>query len=151
MKLLSKSLLIAITCFFSAVTPLSAGEVVDLTGTWIGSYVAAFPSGHDHHHDKSLSIDMELVVYRQEGRLFWVENRWRPAGTDEWHSEFGTGVLADKETGALHIVEIDPSPEVGSTGVFEGKISHGKLELVYLGIGQGISFHTVLERMQSER
>lgn len=137
-------LLFCMVFLFSA--SLWAEDVVDLTGTWHGSYHAAFPSGHKLHHETSLEIDMELKVYKQEGNLIWIENRWRPRGTEDRHSEFGTGVLSDWEPGVVNIVETDPSPAVGSTGMFQGKLVDGKMHLVYLGVGRGISFSVTLER-----
>jgi hypothetical protein len=131
-------------CIFCS--PAIAKETVDLMGDWHGSYSAAFPADHDPHDETSVKIDMVLKVYKQEGNLIWVENRWRPQGEETWKSEFGTGVLPDWESGAVHIVENDPRPGVGSTGVFQGKLRGQKLHLIYLGVGGGISFSVTLER-----
>ena len=146
MKTFIRPILITFLVGIFSAPQLMAEEIVDLSGTWKGSYHAAFPSNHSHHHESSVKIDMELDIYRQDGHLMWIENRWRPHGQENWNTEFGTGVLSDIETGTVYFVEINPSPDVGSTGVFEGKYVDGKLHLVYLGIGKGISFSVVLER-----
>ncbi|MEM8662443.1 MAG: hypothetical protein AAGF35_16280 [Pseudomonadota bacterium] len=118
----------------------------DMIGVWTGSYNVAFPEDHSHFSSEIKGVQMELHITRQDGNLFWAQNRWSLDGHTDWHVENGTGTFDLLDRSALSIVETTPDPEYGSTGYFVGKLVDGKLYLSYLGSGRGISFATVLER-----
>ena len=89
---------------------------------------------------------MELHATRQEKNLFWAENRWRVDGTQDWVVEAATGTFNVFDPTTLSIVETGPAPEGVNTGLFDGRLKDGKLYLTYRGVGDGVSFSTVLER-----
>ena len=124
----------------------SAGIFPDMRGIWHGTYHAAFPKGHSHHGEERKWIEMELEIYKQEENLIWAENRWRIVGAKQWHREQTTGAFSLNDTSILTIVEIEDAPEIGSTGLFDCKLVHDQLFIMYKGIGNGITFSTVLKK-----
>ena len=68
-------------------------------------------------------------------------NYWKLYNAEDYNSEFFTGFI--KKNGNIVLVEDDPQPVGGSTGVLELEpICENQYDVFYLGIGQGISFTT---------
>ena len=127
----------------------SADNVPDMLGIWYGQHFGAYPKGHSAYADERKWTEMELEIYKQEDNLIWTENRWRFVGENEWHREQATGTFSPYDNSALTIVESGATPETGSTGLFDGRLVDDQLYLLYKGIGNGITFATVLtKRMQ---
>ena len=127
--------------------PAQADDFPDITGKWSGSYKVAFPSGHSTHANSALDTVMELDVYKQEGNLIWVTNKWRRADADTWVTEYGTGSFDFEETDEFVISEEGPAPDAGvNTGSFVGEFDDGNLYLNYMGPGVGVSFAVELKR-----
>lgn len=129
--------------------PAQADDFPDIRGKWIGSYKVAFPAGHSTFANTALDTVMELDVYKQEGNLFWVTNKWRRAEADSWITEYGTGSFDLEDPDELVISEEGPAPETGvNTGSFIGEYDDGNLYLNYLGPGDGVSFAVELTRVK---
>lgn len=88
----------------------------------------------------------QLAVTRQDKNLFWAENRWRVDGTQDWVVEDATGTFNLFDPTTLCIIETGPAPVGVNTGLFDGRLKDGKLYLTYKGVGDGVSFSTVLKR-----
>ncbi|MEM1369366.1 MAG: hypothetical protein AAGG02_15425 [Cyanobacteria bacterium P01_H01_bin.15] len=142
----------------SAIAPLAfcstfgyaafANTFPDVRGTWSGSYQVAFPNGHPDYPDQSVSTSMELEVYKQEGNLIWVINRWRRNNSDDWVIEYGTGTFDLDEQDELVIAEKEESPEIPgvNTGMFIGEYEKGALYLNYIGVDGGMTFSVELRK-----
>lgn len=127
--------------------PALADDYPDIRGKWAGTYKVAFPAGHATHADAALDSEMVLDVYKQEGNLIWVTNRWRRVGSENWITEYGTGSFDREDPDELVISEEGPAPEEGvNTGSFIGEVDDGNLYLNYLGPGDGVSFSVELKR-----
>ena len=127
---------------------VSANEFPDVRGTWSGTYKVAFPNGHPEFSNQSVATSMELDVYKQEGNLIWVINRWRRNNSDAWVVEYGTGSFDLDEPDELIIAEEKPSQEAPgiNTGVFIGEYDKGILYLNYVGTDAGITFSVQLQK-----
>lgn len=124
-----------------------ADDFPDIRGKWAGTYKVAFPAGHATHANKALDTMMVLDVYKQEGNLIWVTNKWRRAGTESWITEYGTGSFDMEDPDELVISEEGPAPQEGvNTGGFIGEYDDGNLYLNYFGPGMGVSFSVELKR-----
>ena len=94
-----------------------------------------------------------MSQYRQQDNLLWFTNYWKFVEDDAWNAEPGTGVI-NSQTQQVTLVEADPRPELGSTGVFtltpyanDGKYQscyQTSYEITYEGLGRGISFQSIL-------
>lgn len=106
--------------------PAQADDFPNIKGKWKGSYKVAFPSGHSTHANSALDTVMELEVYKQEGNLIWVTNKWKRVEANNWITEYGTGSFDMEETDEFVISEEGPSPEAGvNTGSFIGEYDDG--------------------------
>lgn len=124
-----------------------ADDFPDITGKWVGTYKVAFPAGHATHANQALDTMMELDVYKQDGNLIWVTNKWRRVGTEDWITEYGTGSFDQEDPDELVISEEGPAPQEGvNVGSFIGEYDDGNLYLNYLGAGMGVSFSVELIR-----
>lgn len=142
-RLLS-ALFFGVSFFVSAA---AADSFPDVKGIWAGSYKVAFPQGHATYSDLAVDTQMELEVYKQDGNLIWVINRWRRQGETDWISEYGTGSFDLEDREDLVIAERGPAPEEGvNTGGFIGEYEDEKLYLTYGGPGDGITFSVELSR-----
>ncbi len=125
---------------------IGAEAFPNVIGVWTGTYDVAFSKGHGHFDEEAQGAQMELHITKQHNNLVWAKNRWRVNKHGKWHDEHTTGTFDLLERTKLNIVEVAPTPEIGSTGVFEGHVKDGKMYLTYKGIGSGISFAVLLER-----
>lgn len=139
---------LALTFFLATLAaPVLADDFPDIRGKWAGTYKVAFPAGHATHANEALETMMVLDVYKQEGNLIWVTNRWRRVGSESWITEYGTGSFDLEDEDQLVISEEGPAPEEGvNTGGFIGEFDDGNLYLNYMGPGDGISFSVELKR-----
>ncbi|MEM8729541.1 MAG: hypothetical protein AAGF79_06435 [Pseudomonadota bacterium] len=136
----------ATALLIAAGSPALADTFRDVTGTWEGTYKAAFSKSHPRYPDQMLDTEVELEIYRQEENLIWVEKRWR-RGTSEWVVEYGTGSFNLDERDELVIVEESPPPQDWiNTGFLIGEYDDGELHLVYAGPGDGVSYAVSLKR-----
>ena len=124
----------------------AADEFPNVVGVWTGTYDIAFSKGHGHFEEEAHGAQMELHITKQDKNLIWAKNRWQVNKHGKWHDEHATGTFDLLERTKLNIVEIAPTPAIGSTGFFEGHVKDGKMYLVYKGIGNGVSFAVVLAR-----
>ncbi len=128
-------------------TSVSADNFPDIRGKWVGSYKVAFPAGHPTLADSAVDTVMELDVYKQEGNLIWITNKWRRADSETWITEYGTGSFDLDDRDELVISEEGPSEIEGvNTGTFIGEFDDGNLYLNYLGPEDGVSFSVALKR-----
>lgn len=126
-----------------------ADKFPDVTGVWAGTYKVAFPANHPTYPDQSVETAMELEVYKQDGNLIWVINRWRREENDPWISEVGTGSFDLDDRSDLVIAEQGPSKEAGvNTGSFIGEMEDGDMYLNYVGPGDGVTFSVRLIRQK---
>ena len=135
------------------VAPLCTASVAmadnfpSVSGVWAGTYKIAFPSGHPTYSDRAVDASMELEVYRQEGNLIWIINRWRLSSSDPWISEYGTGSFSFDDRSDLVIGLKGPPPEEwAGVGNFTGEFDDGRLYLTYAGQGDGSTFSVELRR-----
>ncbi|MEM8582280.1 MAG: hypothetical protein AAGF50_13880, partial [Pseudomonadota bacterium] len=89
-----KSCAWAVIALWSLAVPAAqADQFPDIRGVWTGSYKVAFPAGHPTLADTAVDTVMELEVYKQDGNLIWIANRWRRTTSDAWIVEYGTGAF----------------------------------------------------------
>ena len=104
-------------------------------------YNALFPKDNSNYPCKK--INSYLYIEKQCNNKLWGENYWKPENsTGDYNKEYFTGFI--KNDNKIILVEDNPKPNEGSTGVFELEyISNNKYNVYYLGIGEGITFNTI--------
>jgi hypothetical protein len=124
----------------------------NIVGTWISDpYRAAFPKSNKLYPSGNEAIVMKLVVFKQDNNQLWANNYWKFINDTRWYQESATGFIMPNNT--IKLVEDDPKPFIGSSGVFTltpviGKMIsnfYDKYNVYYEGIGKGISFTTTLK------
>ena len=129
-------------------------QIPDLVGTWYTDpYNAAFPEDTEIYPTGKGLIEAKIIVTRQEDNLLWFQNYWKFVEDEAWNMEPGTGVI-NAQTQQVTLVEADPRPEIGSTGVFTltpyknddkyQRCYQNSYYLTYKGLGGGISFSSIL-------
>jgi hypothetical protein len=102
-------------------------------------YNALFPKDNENYPCKK--VKSYLHIEKQCGNKLWGMNYWKLYNAEDYNSEFFTGFI--KKNGNIVLVEDNPQPVGGSTGVLELEpICDNQYDVFYLGIGQGISFTT---------
>ena len=125
-------------------------EYPDITGTWVGSYVAGFAKTNPVFPDGTVETNVELEIYRQQDNLLWVINRWRRTTETQWVEEYAVGSFLAGEDDELIINEIggNKSP-IAHPGFFFGELDDGRLYVTYAGDPHGVAFNAVLERQRN--
>ena len=121
----------------------------DLVGTWKSSAVTAYPKGNKYFDNGYSRGESKIVITKQKENLLWGTNNWKLNGSEKYNTENFTGTFHTSDE--FWLVESAPTPENGSSGLFQGKlISKNKFLLTYLGIGLGISFTAVYKRVKCD-
>ena len=104
-------------------------------------YDALFPKDSKNYPSKQ--VVSYLYIEKQCNNKIWGENYWKlESSTEEYNKEYFTGFI--KNNNNIVLVEDNPKPNEGSTGVFELEyIGKNKYNVYYLGIGEGITFTTI--------
>ena len=122
------------------------GRSPNILGTWTGSATAAYFKSHPSFPDGTATVELELDVYKQQGNLFWVAQKWRREGQSDWNEANSVGSFHVHDDDEFIITEMGSAPDTGATGLFIGEIDDGRMEITYSGMQSGVSFSTALDR-----
>lgn len=125
-----------------------SGRSPIILGTWTGKANAAYVRTHSQYVDGTATVELELDVYKQQGNLFWIAQKWRREGQTDWNEAYSVGSFFAHDDDDFMITEMGPDSEGGATGFFMGEIDDGRMELTYLGTGSGVAFAAILDRQR---
>ncbi|MEM6462145.1 MAG: hypothetical protein AAF724_09540 [Pseudomonadota bacterium] len=123
-----------------------SGRSPNILGTWTGSATAAYVKSHPQFGDSTATVELELNVYKQQGNLIWMTQKWRREGQSDWNEADSIGSFFAHENDEFMIIEMATPPSSGAAGFFMGEIDDGQMELTYTGTESGVAFNTVLNR-----
>ncbi len=130
----------------SASLAQDSGRSPIILGTWTGEATAAYVKSHPQHGDGTATVELELDVYKQQGNLFWISQKWRREGQSDWNETNSVGSFFVHEDDEFMITEMGMTPGSRATGLFVGEIDDGRMELTYTGTDTGVVFSTALDR-----
>ncbi|MEM7445199.1 MAG: hypothetical protein AAF414_17900 [Pseudomonadota bacterium] len=122
----------------------------DITGIWEGSHPIGFARTHPTFPDAIVDFDTEIEIYRQEGELFWIANRWRISGETDWEEQYAVGAFLGDEDDEFVFSKMGGNDNpVALPGFFIGELDDGVMYLTYDGAGEGVAFTAVLQRRRN--
>lgn len=117
----------------------------DITGVWAGSYDVAVPTWEQADEPSVGNFEMELHVVAQQDNLFWVEDKWREIGEEQWRTMIGTGTLDLLHTDRISIA-VKADRDRDGAGLFQGQIDDGTMYLTFTEMIMGKIFTVELTK-----
>ncbi|MCL6283434.1 hypothetical protein M3P21_07790 [Ruegeria sp. 2012CJ41-6] len=129
-------------------TSAFASDTPDLRGTWSGSHtVAALPNERSDGAPRFNESEWVMEIREQQDNVFWGTSKWSRTSSDQWNEGQMTGTISLDSSGNIAMVESLPGQDREVNGLIDATYEDGKIYADFRSLRSGITYSTVLERV----